>query len=115
MNRLPRVLQNEIWEYVRGDRAFWRNLHEDVMTELDAVHDFQFYYRCVDPTNRKGTWQACIREVTRFERVRPSRDRVREFRRYLSSLDMLIVPENYTEWRKLHDIWEDWKEGHPQS
>jgi hypothetical protein len=23
MNRLPKVLQNEIWEYVRGDRAYW--------------------------------------------------------------------------------------------
>lgn len=24
MNRLPKVLQNEIWEYIRGDRAFWK-------------------------------------------------------------------------------------------
>jgi hypothetical protein len=24
MNRLPKVLQNEIWEYVRGDRAYWK-------------------------------------------------------------------------------------------
>jgi hypothetical protein len=25
MDRLPRVLQNEIWEYVRGDRKFWQH------------------------------------------------------------------------------------------
>jgi hypothetical protein len=39
MNRLPRVLQNEIWEYVRGDRKFWRNKIENVVDELEAYID----------------------------------------------------------------------------
>jgi hypothetical protein len=34
MNRLPKVLQNEIWEYVRGDRAFFKSQFQIVMTEL---------------------------------------------------------------------------------
>lgn len=36
MNRLPKVLQNEIWEYVHGDRAYWRNEFRHVMLELES-------------------------------------------------------------------------------
>jgi len=34
MNRLPQVLQNEIWEYVRGDRAFWKQIHSKLVNEF---------------------------------------------------------------------------------
>jgi hypothetical protein len=34
MNRLPQVLQNEIWEYVRGDRAFWKTRHQAIINEF---------------------------------------------------------------------------------
>jgi hypothetical protein len=34
MNRLPKVLQNEIWEYVRGDRAYWK---QTLTESLDSV------------------------------------------------------------------------------
>jgi hypothetical protein len=41
MNRLPRVLQNEIWEYVRGDKTFWRRRFnatlDDVSTDYSTV------------------------------------------------------------------------------
>jgi hypothetical protein len=29
MNELPQVLRNEIWEYVRGDRAYWRKVFRE--------------------------------------------------------------------------------------
>jgi hypothetical protein len=35
MNRLPAVLQREIWEYVRGDRAFWKGQFELVIDGLE--------------------------------------------------------------------------------
>jgi hypothetical protein len=34
MNRLPAVLQNEIWEYVQGDRTYWKHEFLAVMEEL---------------------------------------------------------------------------------
>lgn len=34
MNRLPKVLQLEIWEYVHGDRTFWRQRFRQCMTEI---------------------------------------------------------------------------------
>jgi hypothetical protein len=33
MNNLPQVLQNEIWDYVRGDRAYWKQLHSAIVNE----------------------------------------------------------------------------------
>jgi hypothetical protein len=36
MERLPRVLQNEIWEYVRGDRGHWKGLFsQQVIDEIE--------------------------------------------------------------------------------
>jgi hypothetical protein len=37
MNRLPAVLQKEIWEYVRGDRAYWRTQFTNVMEQLEQI------------------------------------------------------------------------------
>jgi hypothetical protein len=34
MNRLPAVLQKEIWEYVRGDRAHWKFQFRACLIEL---------------------------------------------------------------------------------
>ena len=31
MNHLPKVLRNEIWEYVRGNRAFWKYQYKKTM------------------------------------------------------------------------------------
>lgn len=36
MNRLPAVLQKEIWEYVHGDRPFWKQQLNMVMAELSV-------------------------------------------------------------------------------
>jgi hypothetical protein len=38
MDELPYVLQKEIWEYVRGDRAHWRQEFDLVIFELGRVH-----------------------------------------------------------------------------
>jgi hypothetical protein len=45
MNRLPKVLQNEIWEYVRGDRAYWKQTFTNMInlqefSEIVDVHWF---------------------------------------------------------------------------
>jgi hypothetical protein len=37
MNHLPKVLQNEIWEYVHGDCAHFKLGHRACMVELDSV------------------------------------------------------------------------------
>jgi hypothetical protein len=37
MNNLPAVLQNEIWEYVRGDRAFWKSQHKLVIEQIEKL------------------------------------------------------------------------------
>jgi hypothetical protein len=37
MNRLPAVLQNEIWEYVHGDRAHFKLCHRACMVELHGL------------------------------------------------------------------------------
>jgi hypothetical protein len=34
MNQLPAVLQKEIWEYVRGDRAYWKQQFSNVMAKI---------------------------------------------------------------------------------
>jgi hypothetical protein len=36
MDRLPKVLQNEIWEYVRGDRAYWKRQFYGVSWNLKS-------------------------------------------------------------------------------
>jgi hypothetical protein len=41
MNRLPKVLQTEIWEYVRGDRKFWMTRFKEVMEDLDYGERFR--------------------------------------------------------------------------
>jgi hypothetical protein len=46
MNNLPSVLQREIWEYVRGDRTFWRRKFQQCLDELvgprDVCHTFDY-------------------------------------------------------------------------
>jgi hypothetical protein len=37
MNRLPAVLQKEIWEYVRGDRAYFRGQFQSVVDQLNGA------------------------------------------------------------------------------
>jgi hypothetical protein len=34
MDQLPAVLQKEIWEYVRGDRAFWKEQFSKVVSGI---------------------------------------------------------------------------------
>jgi hypothetical protein len=34
MDELPAVLQKEIWEYVRGDRSFWKSKMDQVLPKV---------------------------------------------------------------------------------
>jgi hypothetical protein len=40
MNRLPIVLQKEIWEYVQGDRAYWKSRFQCMVNHLEIIIDF---------------------------------------------------------------------------
>jgi len=37
MDKLPQVLQKEIWEYVRGDRAYWRTQFQKAADHLEDL------------------------------------------------------------------------------
>jgi hypothetical protein len=39
MNKLPSVIQKEIWEYVRGDKTYWKSQLEPVIDQLEAHID----------------------------------------------------------------------------
>jgi hypothetical protein len=46
MNRLPKVLQNEVWEYVHGDRVYWKQQFKLPMREL-LCHLSQLHWQCL--------------------------------------------------------------------
>jgi hypothetical protein len=37
MDQLPKVLQKEIWEFVRGDRAYWKQQFSNVVAKVRSV------------------------------------------------------------------------------
>jgi hypothetical protein len=41
---LPKVLQNEIWEYVRGDRAYWRQIYSNTFSVGEDAVMSKFHY-----------------------------------------------------------------------
>jgi hypothetical protein len=49
MDRLPKVLQNEIWEYVRGDRAYWKQQFQPVIHNLTPVEPRVWWQRSESP------------------------------------------------------------------
>jgi hypothetical protein len=53
MDRLPRVLQNEIWEYVRGDRTFWKTKHKLVIDHIQKLISKKQY---MDNTEESEAW-----------------------------------------------------------
>jgi hypothetical protein len=56
MNRLPAVLQREIWEYVRGDRAYWKNEMTKVLSNLPLIWQLD----CGDMANLSWTHNMTI-------------------------------------------------------
>jgi hypothetical protein len=46
MNELPQVLQKEIWEYVHGDRAYWKQQFNTVLKVV--IHINQHLRKQVD-------------------------------------------------------------------
>jgi hypothetical protein len=38
MDQLPRVLQNEIWEYVRGDRTYWKQQFNPILSIVKFIN-----------------------------------------------------------------------------
>jgi hypothetical protein len=43
MDRLPKVLQNEIWEYVRGDRAHWKDNFTKTIKDTRLDGSFRYF------------------------------------------------------------------------
>lgn len=46
INELPKVLQNEVWEYVRGDRAYWKRNFKQCIDGLSWMVQFRLEYIC---------------------------------------------------------------------
>jgi hypothetical protein len=73
MNRLPKVLQNEIWEYVRGDRKFWqRRQFRLVLTELIPEKEF-FGDDGTDQELKSEIEEEQTRGIARFQHSRLDR------------------------------------------
>jgi hypothetical protein len=53
MNRLPKVLQNEIWEYVRGDRAYWKRQFKQTVLKVIIHINQELRKRVHDCRTRK--------------------------------------------------------------
>jgi hypothetical protein len=53
MDQLPAVLQNEIWEYVRGGRAFWKTKHAMV---IDHMQYLIAQKNDIDVNNSSNSW-----------------------------------------------------------
>jgi hypothetical protein len=106
MNELPQVLQKEIWEYVRGDRVFWKSQYELVVDLLEHMIDG------VDITPLKFQANTRSEALMRYARdatcLRLSDGRrVRRFRRYLSTLNIPLYIDEDSEQRTSH--WNKWR------
>jgi hypothetical protein len=49
MDRLPAVLQREIWEYVRGDRTFWRRQFKQCVDDIAQPHNIRHTFKRIPP------------------------------------------------------------------
>jgi hypothetical protein len=104
MNRLPAVLQKEIWEYVHGDRAFWKTQYELVLESLENACDFR--HKRVISRSHYAEWNHCVLDS---QSINPGRGKlIREFRRYLSSIDVPVTPDTSEEWKIHVDMWRQW-------
>jgi hypothetical protein len=49
MNRLPTVLQKDIWDHVHGDRAYWKTRFDHAVDEFEAhIPHAQQYLYCMN-------------------------------------------------------------------
>jgi hypothetical protein len=107
MNELPRVLQNEIWEYVRGDRAFWKSQYELV------VDQWEHMIQSVDNAPIKFHWPANTRTGALMQYIKDRAclipfegRRIRRFRRYLSSVNIQLYVDDEEDMSDVH--WRHW-------
>jgi hypothetical protein len=64
MNGLPRVLQNEIWEYVHGDRAYWRNQFKvQVTPAITTGFTFQKGWKTIQRSALFGPFQIRLMRI----------------------------------------------------
>jgi hypothetical protein len=63
MNRLPSVLKNEIWEYVRGDRTFWKLCMNHVVAELRIHQLCWMTSQCMTIKTREPNRERYVRTI----------------------------------------------------
>jgi hypothetical protein len=87
MDRLPRVLQTEIWEYVRGDRAYWKAQHQQTVDHLGGIQqEALMHIAC------PAHYLKCCRESARTADFAEDGRSARYFRNWLRSRDLPIFP-----------------------
>jgi hypothetical protein len=60
MDRLPVVLQNEIWEYVRGDRAYWK---QKFVPLLMVIREFKGHRMQIKWTPQRAVFNCFGHEI----------------------------------------------------
>jgi hypothetical protein len=93
MNRLPKVLQTEIREYVRGDRAHWRNQFNVTMAELSCN-----FLRWLENQYLGGVWS--LKKIIESGSVRKEWHYRGNFHEVLKQVD--------TPWSMAHVISRHW-------
>lgn len=64
IKQLPRVLQDEIWEYVRGDRAYWTQQFKlQVNPSITTGFTFQGRWYCVKKSKHFGPFQIRLMRI----------------------------------------------------
>lgn len=106
MNRLPAVLQKEIWQYVRGDRAFWKTQYELVLDEFDTACDLRHCRVTIQAPDRDPAWSRCVADSRKWPGFGKF---IRAFRRYLSSINVPMFPDSCEEWDIHADLWGKWE------
>lgn len=105
MNRLPAVLQKEIWEYVHGDRAFWKTQYEIVLDFMEDLFDRADDMAVFNDKNNAMPWRISHSRLVHRKRDLLSGSRLRKFRRYLSRFNEPIYAD-LPEERSLHrHVW----------
>lgn len=106
MNKLPKVLQNEIWEYVHGDRPFWKKQFEHVRDELNcaiASAELRFWGSGNIVSAPRSTH--IVNMAKDHDVMKMGYPRLNEFRQHHIKLGTFFVPDSLEEWAKHCSEW----------
>jgi hypothetical protein len=106
MDQLPQVLQKEIWEYVRGDRAFWKSQYELVVDSLELILD---YVENMSMANTTRVNMFMSRAKSEIPLCLSLGRKIRRFRQYLSTLAIPMYIDGDEDTSNVHwRHWYDW-------